>query len=88
MEVNFDSLTPEKTCFVICPMGEEDSETRSRSDKLIRFIISPAAEDNGLVAVRSDLVAAPGFITSLIIRHIINPRKKGLKNCDQIVTIT
>jgi hypothetical protein len=72
MGFDFDSLTPDKTCFVISPMGEEGSVTRKRSDDLIRFIISPAAEDNGLVAVRSDLVAAPGFITSQIIRHITN----------------
>ncbi len=71
---DIDSLKPEEICFVICPIGEPNSETRIRSDKVLKHIIEAAAKDNGLVAVRSDLISAPGIITSQIIRHILNDR--------------
>jgi len=44
----------EKTCFVISPIGKEESETRKRSDSVLRHIIKPAAEECGYTAVRAD----------------------------------
>lgn len=33
-----------KTCFVVSPIGETDSEIRSNADKLFKYIISPVCE--------------------------------------------
>jgi hypothetical protein len=74
IDKNIDSLDPEEVCFFISPIGEPNSEVRERSDKVLRHIVSPAAEESGLVAIRSDQMAMPGMITTQIIRHILNDK--------------
>jgi hypothetical protein len=61
-----------KTCFVIAPIGEPDSETRRRSDLILKHVISPVAEGCGYITLRSDQIAEPGLITSQVIQHIID----------------
>jgi hypothetical protein len=60
----------EKTCFVIAPIGDDDSETRQRSDKLLKHVISPVVSDKGYDPIRADQIAEPGLITSQIIQHV------------------
>ena len=60
-----------KMCFVIAPIGEPDSETRKRSDQILRHIIRPAVEHRGYEAVRADELDKPGMITSQVIQHVI-----------------
>lgn len=43
-----------KTCFVVSPIGEPGSETRSSADKLFKYIISPVCKNCGFEAVRVD----------------------------------
>jgi hypothetical protein len=62
----------EKTCFVISPIGEHDSETRKRSDQVLRHVIRPAATSCGYKAVRADEIDKPGMITSQVIQHVVN----------------
>lgn len=64
----------EKNCFVISPIGESESETRKRSDAVLQHIITPAARDAGLTAVRADQLASPGIITNQVIAHILEDR--------------
>jgi hypothetical protein len=45
-----------KTCFVIAPIGEAGSETRKRSDLILKYIISPAAEHCGYSALKADKI--------------------------------
>jgi hypothetical protein len=61
-----------KTCFVISPIGEVGSETRKRSDIILKYIISPAAEHCGYAALRADQISEPGLITSQVIQHIVD----------------
>lgn len=61
-----------KTCFVIAPIGETRSETRKRSDLVLKHIIAPAVEQCGYEALRADQIAEPGIITSQVIQHIID----------------
>lgn len=61
-----------KTCFVIAPIGEEGSDTRKRSDIVLKYVISPAAEHCGYAALRADQISEPGLITSQVIQHIID----------------
>jgi len=63
---------PEKTVFVISPIGKEGSPTRVRSDKILNYFIKPICEDFGYNIIRSDNISEPGIITSQIIEHILN----------------
>src|SRR4051794_37691252 len=62
----------EKLCFVIAPIGEADSETRKRSDQVLKHIIRPAVKARGYEAIRADEIAEPGMITSQVIQHIVD----------------
>jgi len=62
-----------KTCFVICPIGDEGDEIRQRADEVMEFIVIPAATQCGYATpVRADEIAKPGNISKDIIDHIIN----------------
>ena len=61
-----------KNCFVISPIGEPDSETRKRSDQVLKFIIRPAVESCGYEATRADEMDKPGIITSQVIQRVVN----------------
>jgi len=60
-----------KKCFVISPIGEEGSEMRERSDKVLEHIIKPPVEECGYECIRADEISEPGIITSQIIQHLI-----------------
>lgn len=60
-----------RTCFVIAPIGEDGSDTRSRSDEVFVDIIEPAASACGYDAVRGDRLSEPGLITEQVMREII-----------------
>lgn len=61
-----------KTCFVIAPIGHEGSETRERSDKILKHVVKPVAENLGYVAVRADEIDEPGIITAQVIQHVVD----------------
>jgi len=61
-----------RECFVISPIGEAESETRKRSDQVLRHIIRPAVEECGYKAVRADEIDKPGIITSQVIQHVVS----------------
>jgi len=63
---------PEKSCFVIAPIGEPESETRKRSDQILKHVICPAAIACGYKAIRADQISEPGMITSQVIQHIVD----------------
>jgi hypothetical protein len=59
-------------CFVIAPIGKDGSEARIRSDKVLKHIIGPVAEECGYEAIRADKISEPGMITTQVINHILN----------------
>lgn len=59
-----------KTCFVISPIGDEDSDVRRRSDQIWSFVIEPAVKPRGYRAVRADRISNPGLITPVVIDHL------------------
>ncbi len=61
-----------KICFVISPIGEEDSETRKRSDTVLKHIINASVEQLGYEVVRADKISEPGIITTQIIQYIVD----------------
>lgn len=65
-------MPDEETCFVISPIGEPDSETRERADRLFEYVIKPPVEEYGYEPVRADHIAEPGIITSQVIEHVVD----------------
>lgn len=66
------SKEEKKICFVISPIGEDDSETRKRSDQVLKHIITGAVEQLGYEVVRADKISEPGIITHQILQHIVD----------------
>lgn len=54
-------------CFVICPIGGEDTEIRKWSDIVLKEIITPAVSELGYKVMRADKLPHPGMITSQIV---------------------
>ncbi len=67
-----------KVLFIICPIKEEGSPPRKRSDQLMRHIIKPVADEKYEV-IRSDKDSTPGRIDRQIINHL---RNDALVVCD------
>ena len=63
--------TSKQICVVISPIGDPDSETRKRSDKVLKHIISPSVETMGYEPIRADKISEPGIITTQIIQYIV-----------------
>lgn len=65
-------MSEKKNCFVIAPIGEPDSDTRRRSDQVLKHVIRPAVTSCGYHAIRADEIDKPGIITSQVIQHIVS----------------
>jgi len=65
-------MADEKTCFIIAPIGDPESEARKRTDQIQKHIIGPAAEECGYQPMRADQISEPGIITSQIIQHLVD----------------
>jgi hypothetical protein len=61
-------------CFLISPIGAEDSDVRRRADGVRDYIVKPAAEELGLTPVRADDIAQPGQITLQVIEHVLTAK--------------
>jgi len=61
-----------KNCFVIAPIGEPGTETRKRSDIILKYVIGPATESCGYTTLRADQISEPGLITSQVIQHVVD----------------
>jgi hypothetical protein len=58
-----------KECFVISPIGEEDSEVRKQANRVLEFIISKAI-GNKYDVRRADDITKPGLITVQVIQRL------------------
>jgi hypothetical protein len=68
-EIKFD-----EECFFVAPIGEEGSDIRKRSDGVLQFIVSRAAEELNLKAVRADKISSPGQINLQVIEHVLSAK--------------
>ena len=60
----------ENKCFVICPIGTPNSETRKRADRVFHKLLKPTVSELGLEAVRADHIELPGIITKHVIDYL------------------
>jgi len=65
-------MPDKKICFVIAPIGEAETDTRRRSDQILKHVISPAVNECGYDAIRADQISEPGIITSQVIQHVVD----------------
>jgi len=61
-----------KQCFVVSPIGEENTSTRKRADLVLKHVIKPAIESIGFRVARADTISEAGIITNQIITRIID----------------
>lgn len=59
-----------KTCFVVSPIGEENSDTRINADKLFKHIIKPVCNACDFDPIRVDKLNDANSITQTIIEHL------------------
>lgn len=59
-----------KKCFVVSPIGEENSEIRSNADKLFKYVIKPVCEACEFDPIRVDKLNDANSITQTIIEHL------------------
>ncbi|WP_298239151.1 hypothetical protein [uncultured Algibacter sp.] len=58
-------------CFIICPIGKENSDERKHSDKLLNHVFKPVLDSKQYNTIRADQVAKVGLITTQIINLIL-----------------
>jgi len=62
-----------KRCFLIAPIGEEGSDTRRRSDQMLRYIIDPILQECGYQkAARPDHLGKPNLIVPTVIERVMD----------------
>jgi hypothetical protein len=66
------SDSPKKRCFVIGPIGAEDSENRIHADWLYSGIIEPVFAEHltDFIVERADKIPTPGMVSSQIINRL------------------
>ena len=71
-DTNTRNPNSNNTCFIISPIGDEDSDTRKRSAQMLKHVFAPAAKERGFQVVRADHISEPGIITSQVIQHVVD----------------
>ena len=64
----------ENICFIITPIGAENSPIRKKTDGLINNVIKPVCEELNLDAIPAHEIDKPGSITRQVIQHIMNSK--------------
>jgi len=61
-----------KKCFLICPIGKENTDIRNNSDDLMELIIEPALEKYEFDVIRADKISRSSIITADIVQMVQN----------------
>lgn len=59
-----------KKCFVVSPIGAENSETRKRADQVYKYIIEPVCKECDFEPIRVDMINKADTISQTIIDHL------------------
>lgn len=61
-----------RTCFIISPLGKDNSETRRAADGLINSVIKPLLSELDFNVIAPHEIDNPGSITTQVIKHLLN----------------
>jgi len=59
-----------KACFIISPIGSEESEERKHANMILKHLIKPVCDELELDVVRADTIDKSGLITHQILEYI------------------
>ncbi len=71
---NAPTISFETICFVITPIGEDDSGERRHANMILKSVIEPVVTELGLVARRADQIERSGLITRQIFEYLAKAR--------------
>lgn len=71
---NTPSLDYSNMCFIITPIGEDDSAQRKHSNMILKSIIEPVVSELDLIALRADQIDRSGIITQQIFECLAKAR--------------
>ncbi len=60
----------QKACFIITPIGDDNSAERKHADAMLRHLITPVLEQFKITPIRADKISKPGHITKQVVEHI------------------
>lgn len=61
-----------RTCFIISPLGKDNSDTRRAADGLINSVIKPLLSELDFNVIAPHEIDNPGSITTQVIKHLLN----------------
>lgn len=64
-------MAEQKKCFIISPLGQDNSDVRRKADGLIRSVIKPTLRDLKYDVIAPHEIATPGSITQQVIIHLL-----------------
>jgi hypothetical protein len=64
----------DRLCFIITPIGEDDSEERRHANMVLKNVIEPVVAELGLTARRADQIDRAGIITQQIFEYLAKAR--------------
>lgn len=65
-------MATNKKCFIITPIGDDDSATRRNTDSLIRAVIRPVLKELGFAATAAHEMSKPGSITDQVLERLMS----------------
>lgn len=65
-------MEKEKKCFIVTPIGNENTEIRRMADGVISSVLKPILLESGYEAIDSRDISKSGSITNQVINHLLN----------------
>ena len=60
-----------KNCFIITPIGSDNSETRRKTDGIIKAVLEPVLSDLSFNCIVAHQITESGSITRQVIKHLL-----------------
>jgi hypothetical protein len=61
-----------KKCFIISPLGSENSEIRRKADGIIKSVFEPVLDELGFESIAPHEISESGSITRQVIEHLLD----------------